>query len=342
MLDLSGVAAHYAISSFFDGYHSSDSIYAYQTDLQDVRIFESEKLRVAVGTARITSHVTHAQFEFNFSVLHAGGHNLRAGICQTHDDFAEFIEAASDYVSMSDFAGCLCMFDRYFGSEIYSLKSLFRDERHRIVNQIVNSTLEDIDNLYGDVYEQNSALIGFLRDLQMPLPPILRVSSEFVLGNEIRRCLTFEGNDINRVRLLLEKAGQYGISIDSSIKSAFHERLDRVMDRWSRNPLELEALAQLEPLVALARVAPFEADLWRAQNTYYEVMTTVASLKLSHLSVPWLREFWRLGDCLGISVSEPLTGTIVSASLGEKLWSTPTPPAPQTPTITSRSLEIRN
>src|SRR6266542_1084484 len=342
MLDLSGVAAHYAISSFFDGYHSSDSIYAYQTDLQDVQIFESGKLRLVAGTARITSNVTHALFEFNFSVLHAGGHNLRAGICQTHDDFAEFIEAARGRVSRSDFTSCSRMLDQYFGNEIYSLKSLFRDQRNRIVREIVNSTLEDIDNLYGNVYEQNSALIAFLRDLQMPLPPILRFSFELVTAYEIRRCLTVEGNDINRVRLLLDTAGQYGINIDSSIKSAFHERLDRVRDRWARNPLELEALTQLEPLVALARVAPFEADLWQAQNTYYEVMTTVASLKLSHLSAPWLQEFRKLGDCLGIAVPEPLSRTIVAASPQEKSWSTSAPPAPQTPTMTTTSLEIQN
>jgi len=342
MLNLPGVAAHYAISSFFDGYHSSDSIYAYQTDLQDIRIFESERLRVAVGTARITSHVTHAQFEFNFSVLHAGGHNLRAGICQAHDDFAEFMEAARGCVSRSDFKGCSRMFDQYFGDDIYSLKSLFRDQRHRIVSEIVNSTLEDIDSLYGEVYDHNSTLIAFLRDLQMPLPPILRVSSEFVLGNEIRRCLTVESGDMNRVRSLLDTAGQYGITIDSSIKSAFHERLHRVMDRWSRNPLELEALTQLEPLVGLARVAPFEADLWQAQNTYYEVMTTVASVKPSHLSAPWLQKFRQLGDSLGIAFLEPFSGTTVAASPEEKLWSTPTPRAPQNPPIATASLEIQD
>ena len=314
MLDLPGVAAHYAISSFFDGYHPSDSIYTYQTDLGDVQIFESGKLKLAAGTACITSKVTHAEFEFNFSVLHAGGHDLRAGICQAHEDFATFVEDARECVSQLDFTRCASLLDQYFGSEIYSLKSLFRDERQRIVGAIVNSTLEDVDQLYGAVYKQNSALIGFLRDLRMPLPAILRVSSEFVLGNEIRRCLTVEGSDINPVRVRLDTAAQYGISIDSSITTAFHERLDREMNHWARNPLELDALSPLEPLVALARFAPFEADVWQTQNIYYEVMTTVASLKVPRLSAQWLQEFRRLGDCLGIAMLPPLCA---GPSLGE-------------------------
>src|SRR5712671_5095163 len=99
--------------------------------------------------------------------------------CQAHEDFATFVEDARECVSQLDFTRCASLLDQYFGSEIYSLKSLFRDERQRIVGAIVNSTLEDVDHLYGAVYKQNSALIGFLRDLRMPLPAILRVSSEF-------------------------------------------------------------------------------------------------------------------------------------------------------------------
>jgi alpha-amylase/alpha-mannosidase (GH57 family) len=328
MLDLPGVAAHYAISSFFDGYRPADTVYAYRADLLDIKISENGKVKLAAGTAHITSQVTHAPFEFNFCVIHAGGHNLRAGICGAHNTFAEFVGAACDLLLRADYASCSRLLDQYFRDKIYSLKSMFRDECHRIVGEIVNSTLEDLDTLYGDVYEENSALIGFLRELQMPLPPILRVSSEFVLGNEIRRCLTAESGDIKRVQVLLETAAQYGIPIDSSIKSVFHQRLDLMMDRWARNPLDPEALSQLERLVALARIAPFEADLWKAQNTFYEVMVAIASLKPSRLGGRLLEESHRLGDGLGISVLKPLPGD--GPAPQEPSWNMYTPQSPRT------------
>src|SRR5207249_4378323 len=72
MLDLPGGAAHYAISSFFDGYRESASIYSYGADLHDVAIFDAGRLRLAAGSARITSRITRAQFDFNFAVLHDG------------------------------------------------------------------------------------------------------------------------------------------------------------------------------------------------------------------------------------------------------------------------------
>src|SRR5207248_953894 len=50
MLDLPGVAAHYAISSFFDGYDNSDSIYSYQSQLREVNFVENETVSFSAGT----------------------------------------------------------------------------------------------------------------------------------------------------------------------------------------------------------------------------------------------------------------------------------------------------
>jgi hypothetical protein len=62
----------------------------------------------------------------------------------------------------------------------------------------------------------------------------------------------------------------------------------------------LEPMAQLESLISLMRSATFEADLWKAQNTYYDVMVQVASLASCDLSSQWLDRFVSLGDCLGM------------------------------------------
>ena len=70
------------------------------------------------------------------------------------------------------------------------MKSLFRDERKRIISQIVNSTLSNMDEVYRRVYNEHGALVNFLSEIQVPLPNILGVSTEFVLGNAIGRCLT--------------------------------------------------------------------------------------------------------------------------------------------------------
>ncbi len=316
MLDLPGVAAHYAISSFFEGYDRSGSIYSYESQLRDVKTFEGEKVKLAAGTVDIRSRITHAKLSFNFAVLHGGGHNLRAGVCEAHDGFSEFTGQASASVQTSGFTACSRVLDHYFGPETYSLKSLFRDERRRIVTQIVDHTLADIDNLYGDVYEHNVSLINFLRELAMPLPAILRVSSEFVLNNAIRRSLSSETVDFERLRLLIQVAAQSGISFDDTAKSALRERLERTMARWSSDPFVLQTLSELELLVPLLRNAPFAPDLWDAQTTYYKVMKTIEGVKAADPSDTWLQLFRSLGERLGMAVPQML-----SSASGEKKFS---------------------
>ncbi|HEX6804848.1 MAG TPA: DUF3536 domain-containing protein [Terriglobales bacterium] len=306
MLDLPGVAAHYAISSFFEGYRQSDSIYSYHADLGDLQLFASGSLKFACGAVRITSRITHAQFDFNFAVLHGGGHNLRAGVSPADPTFATFVAAASAGLPHAGFSGGCRLLEQYFRSDVYSLKSLFHDERRRIVSRLVDSTLADVDKLYGEVYERNTSLIEFLRELAMPLPPILRVSSEFVLSNEIHRVLSSEHMDLDRVRQLLDTAQRCAINTDSSLRPAFHDRLQQMMDRWAENPLALEALASLEPLVSLMRIPALEPDLWAAQNVFYEKARAISALSGAELPAEWLEEFRKLGDALGIAELLPV------------------------------------
>jgi hypothetical protein len=268
-------------------------------------------MKLAAGSARITSRITHARFDFNFAVLHGGGHNLLAGIGPQHDNFPSFVELMRHLIPRSEFSDCSHKFDQYFGNETYSLKSLFCDERRRIVGQLVDSTLADIDQLYADVCEHHTALIGFLRELGMPLPPILRVSCEFSLTNAMRRCAS-ENSDLGRARILLNAATQNGISIDGSIKTVLRERLNSLMERWANNPWQVDVLAQLDALASLMREPVFQADLWQTQNIFFERMIAISCLA-ADVSTKWLDHFGRVAASLGIALAEPFPAAGISA-----------------------------
>jgi alpha-amylase/alpha-mannosidase (GH57 family) len=305
MLDLPGVAAHFAISSFFDGYHNSDSIYSYLADLHHVETFERGKLKLAMGRARITSRITTAFVDFDFAVLYAGSHDLRAGIAPAHQEFSALVEEVRNRLPHLDFEAFSGVFGEYFGREIYSLKSLFHDERRRIVTQIVDSKLAHIDFLYRDVYEDNTSLIGFLREIGTPLPRILRVSSEFVLKNEIRRCLQTDEIDIPRMTQLFNTARQLDVVFDAALPAAFQRRLELLMQEWKQQRLDLKLLSRLQSLVTLARFAPFDVDMWTIQNSFYDIMLSVHALNIDSCGGEYLQEFRGLGESLGVRVLQP-------------------------------------
>jgi alpha-amylase/alpha-mannosidase (GH57 family) len=309
MLDLCGVAAHYTIISLFDGYRDCDSVYCYQAHLEEVQLLEKDRTKLATGRAQIVSRSTRGELKFGFATLYLGDHKLVAGICPYpgSDGFRLFVEQVRAAFAAKDLARCSSLIDEQFHGVTYSLKSLFHDERRRIVRRIVDSTLADTYKVYAGVYTQHASLISFLSDLQIPLPAILRVSVDFVLGNAIRRCLADEELDIGQIRTLLDTARQDATNLaDCSLEPVLRQRLERVLECWARDPFNIGKLGELEALVLLARVPPFQLDLWQAQNVYYERLQVILREQPMGLSGKWFDRFQNLGELLGFAVDKSL------------------------------------
>ena len=311
MVDLYGLAAHYAISSLFDGYRDGSSVYCYQVRLQEVHRFEKGRAKLAIGRSQIISRSTRGQLTFSFAVLFLGDHRLVAGIspCPENDAFLTWLEQVSVSFSAEDFAGCSALIDERFRGVTYSLKSLLHDERRQIVRRIVDSTLAGISEAHAGVGEQHASLVRFLSELQIPMPAILRVSADFALGNAIQRCLAEEKLDIDRIRRLLDTARQEAARLgDCCLELSLRQRLERALDCWARDPFDLRKLGELEALVWLAQVPPFRLDLWQAQNVYYERLQVISGEQDVQFSEKWLDRFQRLGKLLGVTIGEILLG----------------------------------
>ena len=335
MLDMFGAAAHYAISSLFDGYFKRESVYGYAADLHDAQVFAEGKMKLAIGSARITARSTRARLDFDFAVLCHGDHRLVSGIGLTSPgcEFQSFTQRASDIFSRGDVAGCWSAIEYYFGEKIYSLKSLFHDEQQRALAQLLSASLDDIDEVTRKLHEQHALEIRFLTERHVPLPAVLQTLGQFVVGNAIRRTLEEERPDFDQIRELLEIARRDRLSLtDSSLNPPLRRRMEATLRRWRQKPTDLATIQALEALVLLARIPPFNGDLWEAQNQYYE---TIQAIARNHFpaDLAWLRQFHRLGDELGIAPSRSLAAAIAHCA---KLDSSLSPRAIEPSRPTSR------
>ena len=314
MLDMLGAAAHYVIGSLFDGFLQRESMYCYLAGVQDAQVFTEGRKKLAIGQAEITSRVTRAQLSFNFAVLYRGDHQLIAGIGPAVQDgeFQFFAEGANAAFSRGDLGACSDQIKQYFGERTYSLKSLWHDERQRIIARLVDGSLTDIEQLYSQVHQQHASQISFLAELRLPLPEILQALGQFVLGTAIRRCLAEERPDFEQIRKLLDAAKRDSISLtDASLNPALAQRLEALLRRWQRKPADLATLQSLEAAVLLARVPPFHVDLWETQNRYCELSRAMQSSGRCPADRAWLSHFRKLGDVLGIAPWQ-----VVPAQLG--------------------------
>ena len=70
--------------------------------------------------------------------------------------------------------------DREFEASTYSLRSLFADAQRRIVDHILQASIEEAEAAFADVYEERAPLLRFLADLNIPRPRPFMVAAEYV------------------------------------------------------------------------------------------------------------------------------------------------------------------
>jgi hypothetical protein len=269
------------------------------------------KARLAIGRIRLTSRVTRESSELSFSVLHLGDHVISGAVREAADE--ESYEALKREIrrpfASAEFPEVIRIMDRRFGESNYSLKSLFRDEQRKVLEAILAERVEQTENLYRQIYEDHSAIMRFLTDLQMPLPSALRAAADVIVNDQLRRALQNSDMNQEQIRALVEHARSEGVVLDTTtLEFAFRHNLEAGAAKLAANPTQLSPLQELDAAVSLLADLPFSVNLWQIQNIYYRILQTIypemqrASARGDDNAQSWIDCFAGLGKKIGVGV----------------------------------------
>jgi len=271
-LDLARVCAHYAISSLFERYQEDSTVFSFAVRREDFQTFQSGMVRLASGRALVTSEITQESLRLVFAVLYFGEHTLRCGVqgFQGEKPYKGMVREMSETFHRADFPETLSLLDRHFGSSIYSLTSLFRDELRRIVNLILEEPLRDAEAVYRQMYKPYGPIMRFMKEAGIPAPQALSSAATLVVNAALSRLLRQEDPDIPRIRGFLEQAEAEEISLDKAgLEYDLRKNLERMAEKVGREPQEQEHLSRLGRGLELLSIAPFPVNLWKVQNICY-------------------------------------------------------------------------
>ena len=313
MVDLYKVGAHYAVSSLFESYPDQAEISCYRVVREDYRLLPSGKKRLALGRATITSKVTQESARVTFGVLHFGDHNVSGGIREYRGEEAydALVREISEIFKGADFPEIIRAVDRNFGAEVYSLKLLFRDEQRKILDNILATTMSDIDAVYRQLYMQNAPLMGFLSDIGYPLTKSFHVAAELALNGELRRAFEAEPLDIEGIRGTLYEAEAAKVTLDGAgLGYTLRKTIQRMMQRLKEDPGNIDLLASLDAAVEMGNTLPFVVNFWKTQNLYWEMLQAaypeyrVRAGQGDEGAGEWVRLFSALGAKLSVRLPE--------------------------------------
>jgi alpha-amylase/alpha-mannosidase (GH57 family) len=288
-IGLREVGAHYAISSLFEPREERPQIYCYAIQSRDYRQLESGHARLALGRAQVCSNVTTECGEFVFGAVNFGDHHVNAGVggLTTSPEAQLPLTEVQAAFERDDLPELMRLFDQYLGGAPYSLRSLFRDQQRRILNSLLNATLERATSDYRHVYDDSAALMRFVADLGMPQPRIFQVTAEFVLNAELRRAFEDPEIDLVKVAMLLEAVRRDAVTLDASgLSYTLRLALERMMARLLSEP-DLAAAQKMNATMRLVSMLPFNVNLWRVQNDCYHGLPHIQAQGNAELKEQW-------------------------------------------------------
>ena len=277
-VDLYKVGAHYAISSLFQNYGNITQIYCYTVLRVDHRQLDTGRFRMVIGRALLVSDITQESGHLTYGVLHFGDHNIHGGVREYRgeQEYQRLVTEATQAFSRADIPDVIRAFDRGFGTDTYSLKSLFRDEQRNTLSRILSDTLEEAESVYRQLYENHAPLMRFLSDLKTPLPKAFQTTAQYALNSHLRRAFASEELDVGRIRTLLDEAANGGFELDSTtLEFTMRHTLEQLAFRVQQDPASVSDLHAFSQAVALATTLPFSVNMWTVQNIGYELMREI-------------------------------------------------------------------
>ena len=310
IVDLLRVGIHYSLSSLFEEYPETAKIYCYQAQKQIYHSLEAGKQKLVVGKVKINSEITWEEDIITFAVLYLGNHYLngRAQQDMKSEQFSTMYQEIKNAFIKSDVSEIIHIMDRYFGTINYSLWHLFKDEQRKVLNNILASTLQEIEFSFRQIYEHHYPIMQLMKDIETALPKALYSAVEFIIYTDIKRILESEKMDLDTLQKLVEEAQKWSLELDKTTLSfVASNKINILMEEFSKKPQDLSLLENIEKLLQILSSLPLELNLWKAQNIYFSISKQLCikmqeKAKQSDKIAPkWLSHFNTIGSYLKVN-----------------------------------------
>ncbi len=310
IVDLLRVGAHYAMTSLFEQYPAQTNMYSYAVKSEQYDLKEAGRLRLAVGRATVRSKDTWEMAHICFAVLHLGDHNFIGGVDYSNaDEYGKMHTRLMSAFLESDIPNVIGLIKDYFKYHNYSLWDLFKEEQQKILNQVLASTMDDIEMSFRQIYDHHYPLMQIKNEIRLPLPRMLMTVVEFILNRDIFAVLEAEDVDIERFKKLVEEMKRWSFKRDqANFTFLAGQRISGLMKRLSQHPENVMVMEKVIAILEFLRQLNLDLDLWKAQNIYFAMGRRIypdiaLQARSDEMAGRWVKLFEHLGEILKVDIT---------------------------------------
>ncbi|MGI8893721.1 MAG: DUF3536 domain-containing protein [Bacteroidia bacterium] len=272
IVDLLRLGAHYAVSSLFKEYPEETEVHMFTAKSEIYNKSEAGKYTLAIGKTFLQSQITFEKLTVSFAVLHLGEHNLSGGIREfvSEERFCDMEEQITNSFNKGDVYETISLFDKHFGTHNYSFWHLFRDDQRRILDKVLQNSLEGVENLFRQVYENNYPLLQAFNHLHNKIPKQLKIPVDFVFNSEMQQLLQADRVNLEKLKTLSNEVKRFSVSLDKVLLGFIASgKITSLAEELSKTPGDEELLREIIELIEILNSIDIPIDDWRAQNIIF-------------------------------------------------------------------------
>lgn len=310
IVDILRVGAHYAMSSLYHDYPQDARLYCFSVHRLAYDKQAVGKLELVVGWAEIVSEITWTSFQVYFVVLHLGDQNFICGVDYFRDEesYNKMQADVSAAFAEGDIPLSIQAINRYFGAKNYSLWHLFKHEQQTILDQIFDSTMQELESSFRQIYDDHFSLIRMINENHLPLPKALANVVEFVLLRDLTKLLSMNEVPLDRLGRLVKEINRWQFKRDKEqLDFLGAKKMNELMSRFRKNTDDVALLQYMVDIIKLLRALRLDMEIWKAQNIYYAIGQEVYRKRLAAVEKDgdarrWLEAFEQLGEILKVKI----------------------------------------
>ncbi len=304
--NLTRVGMHYAVSSIFEEEPENLPLFNYKATNEFFVKKEAGEQKLVTGITKVQSLVTRSEKKFAFAVIYLGKHDL-IGNLSLDIELDKFFGMQFRMVNAFEegrLGDVISIMQTYFGPEKYSIWSLFKEEKRKILDAIARQGMEDIESSLRRTYNRDYPLVNALANNDIPIPKAYKTTFEYILNADLLKCFQPDKINIKTLERIVKELERWSLKIEDTGKverlagESIFKEIKRVRAEHE-NAKRIERLNRLFPVLEKFKLEP---NLHQSQNLYFEMSLENKERKPTELDEDWMKQFYLLGDNLGVKV----------------------------------------
>jgi Domain of unknown function (DUF3536) len=269
---------------------------------------QAGQLTLSVGQLAIRSSVTHFERNFHFAALYMGQHHIIGNLAldMSGKTFEAMRGELKTVFNQSNLGEVIGIMQQYFGTERFTIASLFYDQKRDIITRLTRQNLDKALLALDETYSANYAIMQALEENKLPLPSHWKTIAGQVLRQRLMNFLR-EGSDLRTLASIEHdtKHWKVAITLDEDFQFLLSARMLSLITGLLQNETSLEQVHLAISILQTLQNLGLKPDLGKAQNYFFLSMRPYRKGLKQYENEEWEKALVKLSSLLKVHIGAP-------------------------------------